>query len=191
MPPPPTMVDTTAIPDTTISAEDTHTDTADTTAILMADTDTLTITASVPLMPNPRLMPRPIPPTCMPATSVDTTDILMPTVPIPMLPTAPIMPLPLTTTVDTTAIPDTDTPPDTTAMADTTAPDTDILMPDTDTGILASVPLMLSPPCLILTVAPKVLVDTDSPMLMLPTITDILSVTGVKLRTAISEDFMQ
>merc|ERR1712061_224954 len=169
-------------------------------------------------------MPRPIPPTCTPATSVDTTVILMPTVPIPMLPTAPIMPLPpatntcplllppmastkstsvplmpnprlmpmpLTTTVDTMATPDTDTPPDTTATADTTAPDTDILMPDTDTGILASVPLMLSPPCLILTVAPKVLVDTDSPMPMLPTITDILSVTGVKLRTAISEDFMQ
>merc|ERR1719262_1334437 len=132
------------------------------------------------MLPTAPIMPLP------PATN--TCPLLLPPMAstkstnVPLMPNPRLMPMPLTTTVDTMAIPDTDTPPDTTAMADTTAPDTDILMPDTDTGILASVPLMLSPPCLILTVAPKVLVDTtDSPMLMLPTVTDILSVTGVKL----------
>merc|ERR1711881_81102 len=70
--PPPTTTAHTATPDTTDTdtAEDTDTDTADTTditVILMPGTeDTLTITASVPLMPNLRLRPRLIPLTCTP-----------------------------------------------------------------------------------------------------------------------------
>merc|ERR1711881_693378 len=171
--PPPTTTAHTATPDTTDTdtAEDTDTDTADTTditVILMADTeDTLTITASVPLMPNLRLRPRLIPLTCMPVTTAmpvvtpmaptaTLTLTAMPDIPMPLT-TAPPLPLPPatntcpppmppTTMVDTTATPDTDTPAGTTDTVDTTEPDTAIPMPDTElTGISASVPLMLRP----------------------------------------------
>merc|ERR1711997_392457 len=64
--------------DTGMDMVDTTVDTLD-----MADTDMLTTTASVPLMLSPRLMPRPIPHTCMlaitamPAILMELTVILM------------------------------------------------------------------------------------------------------------------
>merc|ERR1712038_1893313 len=64
---------------------DTDVDTMVDTTVDMADTDMLTTTASVPLMLSLRLMPRPIPHTCMLAiTAMPATPTL--TV-IPMVPT--------------------------------------------------------------------------------------------------------
>merc|ERR1712018_738149 len=86
MPPLPTMVDTTATPATAMATDmdvDTMVDTMVDTP--MADTDMLTTTASVPLMLSLRLMPRPIPHTCMLAiTAMPATPTLTD---IPMVPT--------------------------------------------------------------------------------------------------------
>merc|ERR1711881_233324 len=147
-------------------------DTTDITVILMADTeDTLTITASVPLMPNLRLRPRLIPLTCMPVTTAmpvvtpmaptaTLTLTAMPDIPMPLT-TAPPLPLPPATNTCPPPPPPTASPKCTrgplmpsprlmpmppTTMVDTTEPDTAIPMPDTElTGISASVPLMLRP----------------------------------------------
>merc|ERR1712186_254085 len=187
----PTTVDTTAIPDTTDTAADTVDTTVDITDTPMADTDMLTTTASVPLMLNPRLRLKPIPLTCMLATTampatpmVPTATLMVPTtataqLPLPATNTFPLpMPL-LPTMVDTTAT------PDTTDTADTDMPTTDITdipMPDTDTVILASVPLMLNPQSPTLTVAHKVSVDsTDSPMPVMPPLPTMAFPTTVKL----------
>merc|ERR1711997_41678 len=80
--------------DTGMDMVDTTVDTLD-----MADTDMLTTTASVPLMLSPRLMPRPIPHTCMlaitamPAIPMALTVILM----VPTTATAQLL-LPATNT---------------------------------------------------------------------------------------------
>merc|ERR1712186_203355 len=204
----PTTVDTTAIPDTTDTAADTVDTTVDITDTPMADTDMLTTTASVPLMLNPRLRLKPIPLTCMLATTampatpmVPTATLMVPTTATPQLPlpatnTFPL-PLPLMASTNSTNVRprlpprlmptmvDTTATPDTTDTADTdmsTTDITDIPMPDTDTVILASVPLMLNPQSPALTVAHKVSVDsTDSPMPVMPPLPTMAFPTTVKL----------
>merc|ERR1712186_75490 len=98
MPPLPTMVATTAIPDTTDTAADTVDTTVDITDTpAMADTDMLTTTASVPLMLNPRLRLKPIPLTCMLATTAMLPTSMVPTATL-MVPTTATAQLPLPAT---------------------------------------------------------------------------------------------
>merc|ERR1711992_284433 len=115
----------------------------DTTVTPTGVTDTDTTWARGPLMPNPRLMPKPL--SCTPATldtdtdtvlvPTDTVDTLMPPTTVttwargPLMPNPRLMLMPLlthgtdTTDVDTDTV-DTDTV-DTTAVDTTVTPDTD------------------------------------------------------------------
>merc|ERR1719367_448369 len=159
-------------------------------------------------MLNPRLRLKPIPLTCMLATTAMPATPMVPTaataqlslpatntfpLPLPLMASTNstnvrlrlpprLMPMPLLPTmVDITATPDTtDTVTDT---VDTTVDITDILIPDTElTVILASVPLMLNPPSLTLTVAHKVPMDsTDSPIPVMPPLPTMAFPTTVKL----------
>merc|ERR1719486_6971 len=142
MPPPPTMVDTMAIPtltdmDMVLDTEDTM---VDTTAIVMELTDMATpmpmvlilmdttdSELSLPTMPV-ALATNMFPPLLPPMVSLNSTkDLLMPNL--------KLMLMPLSTMVDTTVIPDTDTDTDTDTVLDmvvTTA------MADTDTVVSAT-----------------------------------------------------
>merc|ERR1719266_79468 len=159
MPPPTTMVDTMAIPDTMDMAADTTVDITDTPMPDMAVM--LTTTASVPLMLNPRLMLRPIPHTCMLATTamlaipmpMELMPILMPPTtaqllphPQSQLPPPALLIAPTSSTnVRPKLSPRLMLMPLPTTMVDTMAtPDiTDIAMADMLTVISASDPLML------------------------------------------------
>merc|ERR1719273_396091 len=177
--------------------------------------DMLTTTASVPLMLSPRLMPRPIPHTCMlaitamPAIPMALTVILMvPTTAtaqllLPATNTSPLL-LPLMASTNSTNVmlmPNprlmpplvtTATPATTdtdTGMVDTTVDTTAIPMPDTVDMLTttASVPLKLNPLCLTPTVAPKVSLDsTDSPMPVMPPLPTTAFPTTDKLRAIVS-----
>merc|ERR1712088_1084935 len=118
-------------------------DMVDTTVLVTEVTDTDTTWARGPLMPNPRLMLKPL--SCTPATldtdtdtvlvPTDTVDTLMPPITVttwargPLMPNPRLMLMPLlthgtdTTDVDTDTV-DTDTV-DTTAVDTTVTPDTD------------------------------------------------------------------
>merc|ERR1711974_491012 len=102
---------------TDVDTDTVDTDTVDTTVTPTEVTDTDTTWARGPLIPNPRLMLKPL--SCTPATlDTDTDTVLVPIVDMVL--------------VDTTAMPDTDTVLVHTDTVDTTAVDTTVT-PDTDT----------------------------------------------------------
>merc|ERR1712242_549302 len=106
-----------------VDTDTVDTDTVDTTVTLTEVTDTDTTWARGPLMPNPRLMLKPL--SCTPATlDMDTDTVLVPIVDMVL--------------VDTTAMPDTDT-----VLVPTDTVDT--LMPPITVTTWARGPLMPNP----------------------------------------------
>merc|ERR1711997_900398 len=145
--PPPTMVDTTAVDtdmDMVLDTEDTM---GDTTAILMVVTVMPTTTARGPLMPNPRLKPKPIPHTCM------------------LVPMATPMPMVILMDMDTELSPLTTPPALATNMFPPLLPPM-VSLNSTKDPLMPNPRLMLMPPLMLTTDTTAVDTDTDMDTVM-------------------------